>query len=182
MKQIARRDLAVVLVTTALVLTPLILMGSYLYNKYQWATQRIEEVEPRYARVSGLMANKDILAQAQTQAADRLAQYLHPAGQDANQVGNDVQQRIRSILSAAGLSIISTQVLATKEEKDFERIPLSVRAEGDMMAVQLALAALEEQAPAILTEGFMLQAAAAPVKGVQRLAVQLNLAILRSKP
>lgn len=182
MKQIARRDLAVVLVTMALALAPLILIGAYLYNKSQWATQRIDEVEPRHARISGLLANKDNLAQAQAQAADRLAQYLHPLGQDSNHVGNDVQQRIRSILSSAGLTIISTQVLAAKDEKDLERIPLSVRAEGDMMAVQLALAGLDEQKPAILTEGVLLQAAAAPVKGVQRLAVQLNLVILRSEP
>lgn len=182
MKRNARRDLSVVLVTLALVLTPLGLLGAYLYSKYEWATQRIAEVEPRHARLSGLIAHKDSLALAQAQAVDRLAQYLHPAGQDANQVGNDVQQRIRSVLSTAGLSIVSTQVLAAKEEKNFERIPLVVRAEGDMMAVQLALAALDEQKPAILTEGFVLQAAAAPVKGVQRLAVQLNLVILRGKP
>lgn len=182
MKKIARRDLAVVLATLGLVLMPLILVGGYLYNKHQWAIQRITEVEPRHARLSGLMAHKDSLAKAQAQAVDRLAQYLHPAGQDANQVGNDVQQRIRSVLSTAGLSIVSTQVLAAKEEKGFERIPLAVRAEGDMMAVQLALAALDEQKPAILTEGFVLQAAAAPVKGVQKLAVQLNLVILRGKP
>lgn len=181
MKKIARRDLAVVLVTLGLVLVLLILVGWYLHGKYQWATQRIAEVEPRHARLSGLIANKDSLAQAQVQAMDRLAQYLHPSGQDANQVGNEVQQRIRSVLSSSGLSIISTQVLAAKDEKNFERIPLSVRAEGDMMAVQLALAALDEQKPAILTEGFVLQAAA-PVKGVQRLAVQLNLVILRGKP
>ena len=182
MKRNARRDLSVVLVTLALVLTPLGLLGAYLYSKYEWATQRIAEVEPRHARLSGLIAHKDSLALAQAQAVDRLGQYLHPAGQDANQVGNDVQQRIRSVLSTAGLSIVSTQVLAAKEEKNFERIPLVVRAEGDMMAVQLALAALDEQKPAILTEGFVLQAAAAPVKGVQRLAVQLNLVILRGKP
>lgn len=182
MKKIGRRDLAVVLVTLVLVLTPLILVGGYLYSKYQWATHRIAEVEPRHARLSGLMAHKDSLARAHAQAAERLAQYLHPVGQDANQVGNDVQQRIRSVLSTAGLSIVSTQVLVAKDEKNFERIPLAVRAEGDMMAVQLALAALDEQKPAILTEGFALQAAAAPVKGVQKLAVQLNLVILRGKP
>lgn len=182
MKKIVRRDLAVVLATLGLALVPLILIGGYLHSKYQWATQRIAEVEPRYARVSGLVINKDSLAQAHAQAADRLAQYLHPSGQDANQVGNEVQQRIRSVLSTAGLSIVSTQVLAAKDEKNFERIPLSVRAEGDMMAVQLALAALDEQKPAILTEGFVLQAASAPVKGVQKLAVQLNLVILRGKP
>lgn len=182
MKKIARRDLAFVLVTLGLALIPLILIGGYLNSKYNWATQRIAEVEPRYARLTGLVARKDELAQAEVQAVGRLAQYLHPSGSDANQVGNDVQQRIRSVLSTAGLSIVSTQVLEAKDERNFERISLSVRAEGDMMAVQLALAALEEQKPAILTEGFVLQAAAAPVKGVQRLAVQLSLVILRGKP
>lgn len=181
MKNISRRELAIILVTLGLILVPLFLVGGYFYSKHQWAMQRIAEVEPRHARLSGLLAQKDSLALAQSQTMDLLAQYLHPAGQDANQVGNDVQQRIRSVLSTAGLSIISTQVLPAKDGKSFERIPLSIRAEGDMMAVQLALAALDEQTPAILTEGFVLQAAAAPVKGVQKLAVQLNLLILKGK-
>ena len=68
-----------------------------------------------------------------------------------------------------------------KEDKEFERIPLTVRAEGELLAVYLAIAALSEQKPAILLDGFSVQVSGVPVKGVQRMAVQLNLLILRAR-
>ena len=73
-------------------------------------------------------------------------------------------------------------MLAAKEEKGFERIPLSVRAEGEMVALQTALAGLAEQVPAILVDAVVVQAQGAPVKGVQRLSVQFNLIALRRLP
>lgn len=41
--------------------------------------------------------------------------------------------------------------------------------------------ALSEQKPAILLDGFNLQTSGPPVKGVQRMAVQLNLLFLRAR-
>ena len=110
-----------------------------------------------------------------------VAQYLYPAEQDTSQAGNDAQQRIRGLLAAAGLDIASSQVLEAKEEKGFERIPLAVRAEGEMVAVQAALAGLAEQMPAILIDAITVRSQGGPVNGAQRLSVQLNLSVLRRK-
>lgn len=183
MKNYLRRETLVLLLTLGVLLLPLLGAGLYLYQKHQWAQERMAELEPRYARLLGLEANRDNLAQARERAQGLLAQYLAPADQDANQIGNAAQQQIRTLLTSAGLGIASSQVLDAKEDKGgFERIPLAVRAEGEMLAVQTALAALTEQKPAILLDSVTVQGLGAPVRGVQRLSVQLNLSIVRVRP
>ena len=170
MKNLIRRETAVLLMTLGILALPLAAAGMYLYQKHQWAQSRLSEFEPRYARLLGLESNHENLAQANARGQTLIAQYSYPAEQDANQAGNDAQQRIRSLLVASGMDIASSQVLAAKEEKGFERIPLSVRAEGEMVV------------PAILVDAVVVQAQGAPVKGVQRLSVQFNLIALRRLP
>ena len=127
--------------TAVVLLLPLALLGGYVMQKHQWAEQRMAELEPRYARLLGLEAQKADIDAALLQTLALLSQYVYPAAQDAAQTGNAAQQRVRDIFSSAGLQILSSQVLPAKKEKGFDRIPLSVRAEGDMLAVQSALAA-----------------------------------------
>ena len=98
--------------------------GSYVYNKHQWASQRLSEFEPRYARLAGLERNHDNLAQALAQSQAMQSWYLHPPGVDGTQTGNEVQQRIRSLLTSAGMTVVSSQVLPIKQEQGLERIPL----------------------------------------------------------
>ncbi len=176
-----RRDATVIVFTVLLALVPLALAGAYLYTKHQWSTAKIAEVTPRYARLTGLLSSKENLQQATEQAKTQVAAYVFPSDQDAVQLGNDVQQKVRGLLGSAGLSIVSSQVMPAKEDKEFERIPLAVRAEGELLAVYLAIAGLSEQKPAILLDGFNLQISGPPVKGIQRMAVQLNLSVLRAK-
>lgn len=182
--QFDRRDATVVVFTVLLALMPLAMAGGYLYAKHQWAVSKIAEVTPRYARLTGILSSKEALQQARDKADAQVATYLFPSSQDAVQLGNDVQQKMRGVLSSAGLTVVSSQVMPAKdgkEDKEFERIPLTVRAEGELLAVYLAIAALSEQKPAILLEGFSVQVSGVPVKGVQRMAVQLNLLILRAR-
>lgn len=183
MKPIISREATTVLLTLALLALPLAAVATYVYQKHQWAQSRLDELEPRHARLLGLDANRDALAQSQVQAKALIAQYVYPQEQDTNQTGNALQQRIRSILVAAGLDIASSQVLPAKEDKGFERIPLSVRAEGEMVALQAGLAGLATENPAILIDTVLVQGYGAPNKnGVQRLSVQLSLAVLRRHP
>lgn len=182
MKQYLRRETAALAITLAALALPLAGVALYVYQKHQWAQDRLSELEPRYARLLGMEAGAESLRQASERAQALLAQYIYPQEQDANQAGNDAQQRVRSILTSAGLSIASSQVLAPKEEKGFERIPVSVRAEGEMLALQTALAGLAEQKPAILIDAMVVQGYGAPVKGVQTLAVQFSFSVLRVLP
>lgn len=153
--------------------------GGYVYNKHQWASQRLNEFEPRYARIAGLARNSEGLEQALTQSQAMQAWYLHPPGIDSTQTGNEAQQRIRSLLTSAGMTVVSSQVLPIKQEQGLERIPLAVRADGDIVSLQAALAGLAEQKPALLVDDLQVTAHGPGHPAAQRLIVQFNLLILR---
>ena len=86
-------------------------VGIFTYQKHQWAQSRLDELEPRYARLKGLMASTAEIEQVKSQAQATIARYVYPAEQDASQVGNAAQQRVRDLFTAAGLQIVSSQVL-----------------------------------------------------------------------
>lgn len=183
MKRILNREKVALAVTLLLLVLPLALAGMYMVQKHRWAQDRLAELEPRYARLLGMEASQGELEKTAAQARALLTQYAYPASQDVSQAGNDAQQRIRNIFSAAGLEIVSSQVLAPKPEKTFDRIPLSVRAEGQLLALQSALVGLSSQSPAILIEGFNVQTiGAVRADRPQRLGVQFNLSVLREHP
>ena len=86
------------------------------------------------------------------------------------------------MFSRAGLEVLSSQVLPAKASKQFDRIPVTLRVEGEYLAFQTALAAMPSLAPTLFVEGFNVQSLpgvspAAPI----RLVVQLELYVLRAK-
>ena len=97
-----------------------------------------------------------------------------------------MQQKVRDLLTRAGLTVVSSQVLPPKEEKGFDRIPLSVRAEGEVLAVDSALAVLSEQLPVMLLSDVEVRNQGAlqsmNEKMAPRLTLQLSLSVLRERP
>lgn len=166
-------------------LLPLVLLGLYVVTVNDRAQARLAEMEPRYARLLGLEAQKSSLDEALVRVKAVRSQYIHPADQDATQSGNAAQQRVRDIFAGAGLQVLSSQVLPSKVEQGFDRIPLSVRAEGELLALQIALAELSAQTPVVVVNDVDIQ-----VQGglgntnpgtPTRLVVQFNLSILRER-
>lgn len=181
-RTLSPETLLMVLIALVVVL-PLALGGWYVFQKHQWAQSRLAELEPRYARLQGLQESAQDLAKANAQARALLSQYVYAADQDASQVGNSAQQRIRDIFTAAGLQIVSSQVLASKAEKGVDKIPLSVRTEGELLALQSALAVLSSQTPAIIVNGLNVQTqGSVKADTPQRLASQFDLFVLRARP
>lgn len=155
---------------------------SYVASKHAAWSSRIEGIEPRYARLLGLEAAKPKLEAADAAARASLSKYMYSPEQDATQAGNDAQQKIRAIFSQAKLDISSSQVLASKTEGDIERIPLSVRAEGDLPALQTALAGLASQTPAILIDRVTIQGTSFARSDAVRLGAQFSFSVLRARP
>ena len=145
----SRREWAILIATLCLIMLPLLLLGTYVVQKYQRAQADLAAMEPRYARLIGLDRQQALIAQVHKRAAAVRATYVYPVAQDAVQAGNAAQQKVRDLLTKAGLTIVSSQVLPAKEEKGFDRIPLAVRAEGELLAVNTALSVLSEQLPVI---------------------------------
>jgi len=142
------------------------------------------ELEPRYARMEGILAAQSELEQAVRQVDVTLGVYLYPADKVLNQAGNEVQQQVRDALSAAGLRVGSSQVLPPKTENpDLDRIQLTIKAEGELLALQAAMVGLKSIKPAIFVDGLSVNVLGAPrAEAPQNLSVQLELSAWRVHP
>lgn len=176
---------AILALTIAVVLLPFVWGGMYVWSKHTWMRDNLARIEPRHARLMGLEAQASDVTGTLQRAQALRAQYVYPATQDDAQTGNLAQQKVRSIFESAGLQVISSQALPSKESKGFDRIPLSVRVEGEMLAVQSALAVLGGQQPAIFLDDLNIQLVGALNQANNRvapkLAAQFNFSVLRER-
>ena len=185
MKSYKSREIAAL--TGLIIVLMLPVLGSVLYvlHKHQWAQARLAELEPRYARFLGLDEQRTEISAALAQAKDAQVRYVYLAAQDATVAGNTAQQRVREILSSSGLQISSSQVLPPKAVKGYERIPITVRAEGDWLAVQSALAVFSSELPVIVVDEFDVQILGGlgntPPKAQPRLGVNFVFSVLRER-
>jgi general secretion pathway protein M len=156
--------------------------ASYLvWQKNRWAQTVLSETAPRHARLMGLDAARTELDSALTNAQSLRSQLVYPATQDMNQTGNAAQQRVRDILSASGLQVLSSQVLPPTSGRDtkWDRITLSVRTEGDALSLYNALASFGGQVPVIVINELDVQVQSQPLNGPPRLSMQFNFVVLR---
>ena len=174
-----------VTVLLSLLLLSILLVGGYasylVWQKNRWAQTVLSETVPRHARLMGLDAARTELDRALTNAQTLRSQLVYPATQDRNQTGNAAQQRVRDILSASGLQVLSSQVLPPASGKDaqWDRITLSVRTEGDSLALYNALATLAGQVPVIVVNELDVQVQSQPLSGPPRLSMQFSFVVLR---
>ena len=157
-------------------------LAAFVVSRHVWAQDRLAEVEPRYARLVGLGESGPALDTALAARRAFLARHAYPASQDVARAGSDALQKARETLSRAGLDVSTTQVLAPKEVDGFDRIPLMLRGEGELLALQGALTVLPTLAPSLFFESFNVQTVGVPrVEGPQRLTLQANLFVLRNR-
>jgi general secretion pathway protein M len=165
-----------------LVLLPLAGLGAFVYVQHHAAEKRLSDLEPRYARLLGMLSQQDQIEDAVDQARQLRDLYIYPPSQDESQVGNAAQQRIRELFTSAGVDVVTSQVLPAKADHRFSRIPVQVRYEGDMAKLQALLVAVGAQSgPAILVEGMTLQILTyANNQAPARLTGQINFFVLRA--
>ncbi|MFN3374966.1 MAG: type II secretion system protein GspM [Burkholderiaceae bacterium] len=169
----------------ALVLTPLAVGGWYIYHKHRWAEARMAELEPRYARLQGLREQASDWTSGLEAVRALHAKLVYPASQDATQTGNVAQQRVRDLFTAAGLTVVSSQVMPAKTDKFHDRITIVVRAEGEAAAFYAALSALDSVRPVIIVNDVDAQVAGGLLNGnpavAPRLTTQFNLTVMRGQ-
>lgn len=167
--------------TVLVLLLPVAGAALYVWTQHQRVQNRLADLEPRYARLQGLLQRQADLKALAVQVNGQLVRLTYPAAQDVTQAGNDAQQRIRSLFAESKLDIISIQVLPPlKEESKFDRIPINLRVEGDIAGIQSALLKLSGQNPMVLVESLSLQTiGAVRPASIQRLGGQFNLSVLR---
>lgn len=175
----SRAQMAVALTLGALLLVVL-LVGQFIVSKHLWAADQLVEIEPRHARLLGLRDAGGQLEASLNEARAALSRLGYPAARDAAQVGNDLQQLARRALQTAGMTVASSQVLAPRSESGVDRVSVSVQAEGALSGVQVALAALQAETPAILVDGLILQPTGRSAEdGTPIVSCRVTVAVLR---
>jgi general secretion pathway protein M len=157
-------------------------LGDQVWRIHLSAARQIETLEPRMARLAGLGADRARLQQAAVQAAQAVERHAYPSTRDASQAGNDAQQRVRDLFSRSGLEVVSLQVLPARGAGQFDRIPIAVRVEGELAALQATLAAAPSLSPSVFVEGFALQGANTSEASPPRVVAELQMFVLRVRP
>jgi general secretion pathway protein M len=168
------------LLTVLAIAMPLLGAVYVVWVKHQRLQVILADIEPRYARLQGLVDSGAAVQALDSKAGEQLASVAYPATQDATKSGNDAQQRISSLLAESKVEVMSTQVLPAKEAGKFDKIAINVRIEGELPAVKDALLKLSTQAPAILIDSMALQTiGAVRPANTQRLSGQFSFAVYR---
>lgn len=158
MNLIRHRAFISVGLTFVVLAAALTLAASYAWDRYLAAQAVLEEIEPRYARLLGLQGADAPLKKTVLDAYASLRRWAYPAEQDPGKAGNDVQQRARRAAEAAGMNIVSSQVLPARIENGIEQIPVSLTLEGGLQSLQMTLASLASDTPALFVDTLGLRA------------------------
>ena len=182
MKNLRRPEQLWLLAAALIVLAVLIPAVVKVVAVHRSASSRLAQIDPRYARVAGLLQSSEQLTKADQAIKASLADFLYPAEGDAGQVGNQTLQRVRDLASGRGLRVASSQVAAPREDQGFDRIGLSMRVEGDWEQMQALLTELARQRPAIYSQTMQISAQLGTQPGRRvDVAAQFELYVLKER-
>lgn len=116
------------------------------------AQGRIDDLEPRIARLQGLIDNEAALRESAGQVDARLAELGYPATEDANTIAAALQADVRQIFAEAGLGVSNSQVMPTRKDEDFDLIAIKLTANGGIAALDAALIGVAAFRPMLLVE------------------------------
>lgn len=174
------RILVLQVLTVLLLLAPLLGLGVAAWVTHQQLQATLDDLEPRYARLQGLVNHQGDLQALGTKVDAALSRLIYPPSKDIASAGNDAQQRIRSLFADSRLDVISIQALPAKDEGQFSRITINLRVEGNLPAMHAALAKLPALTPAVLLDSMSLQTiGAVKPASVQRLGGQFSFSVFR---
>jgi general secretion pathway protein M len=115
-------------------------------------SDEIERLEPRIARMQGLMSHAAELEQAAAEGGSDVLELVYPAKQDSGAVSAALQKNLREMVASAGLAITNSQILPVREGEAFDQIAVRLTLSGDMAALDLALAEIAAYEPLLLVE------------------------------
>lgn len=114
--------------------------------------REIDLIEPRTARLLGILETADQLEAAGGRAAAMLRELAYPAGRDSATMAAGLQQDVREVLTAAGMSVTGSQVLPVRRAQGHDRLTLDITAEGNIQSLDEALSGLALMRPLVFIE------------------------------
>jgi general secretion pathway protein M len=146
------RYAVMVLGTLALPALLLLYLAISLFGMRSGYQLQIERLEPRIARLQGLLNREEQVRDAARVVGSDVLDLVYPATDDAGTVSANLQKNVREILGAAGLSVSNSQILPVREKDGFDHIAVKLTASGGLPALDTALADLNAYLPLLLLE------------------------------
>jgi general secretion pathway protein M len=123
-----------------------------MWGARQSAQAEIERIEPRLARLQGLIDYESALREAAEAVDSQVLELVYPAAQDQATVAAELQTNVRDIFGKAGLSVSNSQVLPAREQGSFDYIAVKLTVTGGLPALDEALAGIGAYLPLVLVE------------------------------
>lgn len=153
----ADRPTIIVGSSLGLVLLLAVYLTFQLWFLRQGFSDEIEAIQPRTARLLGILDSVDQLRLASDTARGMLRELVYPADQDRAKAASSLQQNVRELLTSAGLSVSGSQILPQRKSHRFHRLSLDIKAEGNIDALDEALSSLESMRPLVFVESLKVE-------------------------
>jgi len=131
----------------------LYLLGNFWFLRAEYQTE-IDRIEPRIARLSGLLQSEEQLKRSSAQVDSQIAGLVYPVSSDRASVAADLQKNIRELIAATGLTVSNSRILPAVQTDAFDSIGLSLTVNGDLAALDDALAEIAAYSPVVLVDSF----------------------------
>lgn len=154
MKVSLRADRQTIVVGGTLGLVALVVLGAvvHFWSMRQQFAGEIGGIQPRTARLVGILEYADELEAASAIGRNVVRDVAYPPGPDSATVAATMQQDVRELMTDAGMSVTGSQVLTTRRAEGYDQLTLDITAEGNINALDEALAELEMMRPLIFIE------------------------------
>ena len=150
---------------------------------HAWRARELRaDIEPRHARLSGVLQRGDAILAAGAAADAALGRLAYPADADVGEIGTGLQQKIRQLADTAELKVAGSQILPVRESDGFAVVTIAGTFEGDTGALAAFLLALAAQEPPVAVEKLAVQAPRAIRRVGETNAnvnIQMSMSVLR---
>ena len=116
-----------------------------------YANER-SRIEPRVARLQGLLEHESVLQARSETATARLREVAYAPAQEASALAAALQADARRIMDVAGLNVSNSQVMPTRSDENFERVAVKLTINGPLPALNDALIGIAASRPQLLVE------------------------------
>ncbi|MDR1854833.1 MAG: type II secretion system protein M [Azoarcus sp.] len=163
-------------------LAPFLFVAALLAQQWFAVRDALVGGEPRLARLLGLREAADDVRRAREAAESALAAAAYAGETPADRLGTELQQRLRVLGDAAGVSISGSQVIDGKEENGFQQIVVAMSFEATHEQLQQLLQALVAQTPAVFVDNLVITSQRFRADAKNRLSVRARFSALRQQP
>lgn len=152
---------------------------------FDYASDRAR-IEPRVARLKGLLRSETELVQQSQVAGARLREMAFPSTEDSSALAARLQADVRQLLSEAGMSVSNSQVMPVRQGELFDQVAVKLTMTGSLSALDAALIGIAAYRPQLLVES--LDTFPAPnnarneAGATQSLTAVMQLMVLRAIP